>query len=86
MKDVLVTGCAGFIGAEVCAFAHEERLPRYRCGQPHRYLRCAILNNGGCPTCGDGTQGRDFTFVEDIARGTVLALRPVGYELINLEV
>jgi UDP-glucuronate 4-epimerase len=33
---------------------------------------------------GDGTQERDFTFVEDIARGTVLALKPVGYELINL--
>jgi UDP-glucuronate 4-epimerase len=33
---------------------------------------------------GDGTQSRDFTYVDDIARGTVLALRPVGYEVINL--
>lgn len=33
---------------------------------------------------GDGTMERDFTFVEDIARGTVAALRPVGYEIINL--
>jgi UDP-glucuronate 4-epimerase len=33
---------------------------------------------------GDGEQERDFTFVEDIARGTVLALRSVGYEVINL--
>ncbi len=33
---------------------------------------------------GDGTQSRDFTFVEDIARGTVAALRPLGYEIINL--
>lgn len=33
---------------------------------------------------GDGTQERDFTFVDDIARGTVAALRPVGYEVINL--
>lgn len=33
---------------------------------------------------GDGTQERDFTYVEDIARGTVLALRPVGYEIMNL--
>jgi nucleoside-diphosphate-sugar epimerase len=33
---------------------------------------------------GDGSQSRDFTFVDDIARGTVRALRPVGYEIINL--
>ena len=33
---------------------------------------------------GDGTQARDFTFVEDVARGTLLALKPVGYEVINL--
>lgn len=33
---------------------------------------------------GDGEQERDFTYVEDIARGTVAALRPMGYEVINL--
>ena len=33
---------------------------------------------------GDGTEERDFTYVEDIARGTVAGLRPVGYEIINL--
>lgn len=33
---------------------------------------------------GDGTQARDFTFVEDIARGTILAAKPLGYEVINL--
>lgn len=33
---------------------------------------------------GDGRQERDFTFVDDIASGTVAALRPVGYEIINL--
>ncbi len=33
---------------------------------------------------GDGTQKRDFTFVDDIARGTVMALSPAGYEIINL--
>jgi UDP-glucuronate 4-epimerase len=33
---------------------------------------------------GDGTQSRDFTYVDDIARGTVAALRPLGYEIINL--
>ena len=33
---------------------------------------------------GDGSQSRDFTFVDDIARGTLKALQPVGYEIINL--
>ncbi len=33
---------------------------------------------------GDGTQERDFTFVEDVARGTIAALKPLGFEIINL--
>jgi nucleoside-diphosphate-sugar epimerase len=33
---------------------------------------------------GDGTQSRDFTYVDDIARGTIAGLRPVGYEIVNL--
>jgi len=33
---------------------------------------------------GDGEQSRDFTFVDDIAEGTVRALRPLGFEVINL--
>jgi nucleoside-diphosphate-sugar epimerase len=33
---------------------------------------------------GDATQSRDFTFVDDIARGTIAALKPLGYEIINL--
>jgi len=33
---------------------------------------------------GDGSMSRDFTYVDDIARGTVAALRPLGYEIINL--
>lgn len=33
---------------------------------------------------GDGSQSRDFTFVDDIAQGTVAGLRPLGYEIINL--
>jgi UDP-glucuronate 4-epimerase len=33
---------------------------------------------------GDGTQARDFTYVDDIAAGTVAALAPLGYEVINL--
>jgi UDP-glucuronate 4-epimerase len=33
---------------------------------------------------GDGKQSRDFTYVDDIARGTIAALKPVGYEIVNL--
>jgi len=33
---------------------------------------------------GDGTQSRDFTYVDDIAEGTIKALKPLGYEIINL--
>jgi UDP-glucuronate 4-epimerase len=33
---------------------------------------------------GDGKQSRGFTFVDDIARGTIAALKPTGYEIINL--
>ncbi len=33
---------------------------------------------------GDGSQARDFTYVDDIARGTVAALRPLGCEAVNL--
>ena len=33
---------------------------------------------------GDGQQSRDFTYVDDIARGTIAGLRPLGYEIINL--
>jgi len=33
---------------------------------------------------GDGQQSRDFTYVDDIAWGTLVALKPMGYEVINL--
>jgi UDP-glucuronate 4-epimerase len=33
---------------------------------------------------GDGSQQRDFTYVEDVARGTIAGLKSVGYEIINL--
>lgn len=33
---------------------------------------------------GDGTQARDFTFVDDIARGTQAAEKNVGYDIFNL--
>ncbi|HEV3415322.1 MAG TPA: NAD-dependent epimerase/dehydratase family protein [Pirellulales bacterium] len=33
---------------------------------------------------GDGSQQRDFSYVDDIARGTVAAIKPLGFEVINL--
>lgn len=33
---------------------------------------------------GDGSQQRDFTYIDDIARGTIAAVKPVGYDTINL--
>jgi len=36
------------------------------------------------PVFGDGNQTRDFTYIDDIADGTIRALRPMGYEIINL--
>jgi UDP-glucuronate 4-epimerase len=33
---------------------------------------------------GDGKQTRGFTYLDDIANGTILALKPLGYEIINL--
>ena len=33
---------------------------------------------------GDGSQSRDFTYVQDIARGTIAATVPVGFEIVNL--
>ncbi len=33
---------------------------------------------------GDGKQKRDFTYVDDIAEGTVAAIKSLGFEIINL--
>jgi nucleoside-diphosphate-sugar epimerase len=33
---------------------------------------------------GDGTQSRGFTYLDDIARGVILALKKVGFEIVNL--
>lgn len=43
-----------------------------------------LLKGEELPVFGDGTQARDFTYVDDIARGTILAAKPIGYEIINL--
>ncbi len=33
---------------------------------------------------GDGEQSRGFTYLDDIARGTILAIKPLGFEVVNL--
>lgn len=33
---------------------------------------------------GDGEQSRGFTYIDDIARGTILGLTPMNFEIINL--
>ena len=44
----------------------------------------AILEGKPINLFGDGTQSRDFTFVDDIARGTILSEKKMGYQIINL--
>ena len=49
----------------------------FRFAQWIREGRPVLLN-------GDGTQSRGFTYVDDIARGTIAGLKPLGYEIFNL--
>lgn len=44
----------------------------------------SLLKGKELPVFGDGKQSRDFTYVDDIAQGTILAAKPLGYEIINL--
>jgi UDP-glucuronate 4-epimerase len=48
-----------------------------------RFIR-SITEGEPITVFGDGTQQRDFTYVDDVARGTVAAIRSLGYETINL--
>lgn len=50
---------------------------------PFRFIKW-IAEGTPITLYGDGTQARDFTYVDDIACGTLLALMPVGFEVINL--
>ena len=43
-----------------------------------------IIENQPVEVFGDGTQSRDFTFVDDVAIATIAALKPVGYEVFNI--
>ena len=83
--------------AETLTFAYHHlhgldvSIPRYftvygPAGRPDmsifRFVR-RIFEGEPIVVFGDGSQTRDFTFVDDIARGTIAALRPLGYEAIN---
>jgi nucleoside-diphosphate-sugar epimerase len=50
---------------------------------PYRFIKW-ITEEETIQMFGDGSQSRDFTYVDDIARGTIAAIRDVGYEIINL--
>lgn len=46
---------------------------------------CQWINEGRpVRVNGSGEQSRGFTYLDDIARGTILALKPLGFEIINL--
>ena len=50
---------------------------------PYRFINW-VAREQPIQLFGDGEQQRDFTFVSDIASGTIAALKPVGYEVFNL--
>ncbi len=57
------------------------------CGRPdmapYRFVKW-ILEGTPITLYGDGLQSRDFTYIDDIARGTILSEKPLGFEIINL--
>ncbi len=56
-------------------------------GRPEMSLfRFTQWINEGRPVLvyGDGSQSRDFTYIDDIARGVLLGRKKLGYEIINL--
>lgn len=50
---------------------------------PYRFVKL-ILEDRPISLYGDGTQSRDFTFIDDIAIGTILSEKKLGFEIINL--
>ncbi len=50
---------------------------------PLRFVRW-IAEEQPLTVYGDGRQSRDFTYIDDVARGTILALAQVGYDVFNL--
>ncbi len=50
---------------------------------PFKFIH-RIAEGKPIPVYGDGNQERDFTYIDDIAMGSILCLKPLGYEVINL--
>ena len=48
-----------------------------------RFIR-SVAEGEPITVYGDGTQQRDFTYLDDVASGTLTALRVKGYETVNL--
>ena len=48
-----------------------------------RFVQC-IAEGKPILVFGDGLQQRDFTYIDDVARGAVAAKKPLGFEVINL--
>jgi nucleoside-diphosphate-sugar epimerase len=85
-------------GAESLAYSYHHlygidiTIPRYftvygPAGRPDMVMLIfihRIAEGLPIPVFGDGTAERDFTYVDDIARGSIAALKPLGFEVINL--
>jgi UDP-glucuronate 4-epimerase len=85
-------------GAEVLCYSYrylynlDISIPRYftvygPAGRPDMSLFIFIKNiDNGVPITvfGDGKQKRDFSYIDDIAEGTLKCLKPFGYEIFNL--
>jgi UDP-glucuronate 4-epimerase len=85
-------------GAEVLCYSYhylyglDISIPRYftvygPAGRPDMSIFIFIKNidNGiTIPVFGDGRQQRDFSYIDDIADGTLRCLQPSGYEIFNL--
>ena len=50
---------------------------------PFRFVRW-IAEGDTIKGFGDGSQSRDFTYIEDIVEGTIRSLKTSGYEVLNL--
>jgi UDP-glucuronate 4-epimerase len=84
-------------GAEVLCYSYhylcglDISIPRYftvygPAGRPDMSIFIFIKNiDNGVPITvfGDGRQQRDFSYIDDIADGTLKCLQPVGYEIFN---
>jgi UDP-glucuronate 4-epimerase len=50
---------------------------------PFKFIQ-SIAEGKPITVYGDGSQERDFTYIDDIAEGVILGLKKVGFEVINL--